>query len=133
MRTAWSVRAVGGIDEGSSSRSPRSRSGRKNPNCQLISDYAYWFHNWPWRDESERIDRDDDGQDIGSEFRPPPGMLSFIKAILFCGVGGGILGATIGAALKTINGAGPAAMIGGIPLGMIGAFILGRYGISPGP
>ena len=40
--------------------------GKKDPNFKLISDYAYWFHNWPCRDESE-IDREDDGQDIGSE------------------------------------------------------------------
>src|SRR5208337_3794936 len=43
-----------------------------------------------------------------------------------------ILGATIGAALKTFNGAGLAALIGGIPLGMIGALILSRYGIIAG-
>ena len=104
--------------------------GKKNPNFKLISDYAYWFHNWPCRDESE-IDREDDGQDIGSEI-PPPGMLIFTKAVLLCVVGGGILGATIGAALKTFNGAGLAALIGGIPLGMIGALILGRYGIIAG-
>ena len=104
--------------------------GKKNPNFKLISDYAYWFHNWPCRDESE-IDREDDGQDIGSEI-PPPGLLIFTKAVLLCGVGGGILGATIGAALKTFNGAGLAALIGGIPLGMIGALILGRYGIIAG-
>ena len=102
----------------------------KNPNFKLISDYAYWFYNWPCRDESE-IDREDDGQDIGSEI-PPPGMLIFTKAVLLCVVGGGILGATIGAALKTFNGAGLAALIGGIPLGMIGALILGRYGIIAG-
>ena len=60
----------------------------KNPNFKLISDYAYWFHNWPCRDESE-IDREDDGQDIGSEI-PPPGMLIFTKAVLLCVVGGGI-------------------------------------------
>ena len=105
-------------------------AGKKNPNFKLISDYAYWFHNWPCRDESE-IDREDDGQDIGSEI-PPPGMLIFTKAVLLCVVGGGILGATIGAALKTFNGAGLAALIGGIPLGMIGALILGRYGIIAG-
>ena len=104
--------------------------GKKNPNFKLISDYAYWFHNWPCRDESE-IDREDDGQDIGSEI-PPPGMLIFTKAILLCVVGGGILGTTIGAALKTFNGAGLAALIGGIPLGMIGALILGQYGIIAG-
>jgi hypothetical protein len=39
----------------------------------------------------------------------PPGMLIFTKAVLLGGVGGGILGATIGAALRTINGAGMAA------------------------
>ena len=105
-------------------------AGKKNPNFKLISDYAYWFYNWPCRDESE-IDREDDGQDIGSEI-PPPGMLIFTKAVLLCVVGGGILGATIGAALKTFNGAGLAALIGGIPLGMIGALILGRYGIIAG-
>ena len=103
---------------------------KKNPNFKLISDYAYWFHNWPCRDESE-IDREDDGQDIGSDI-PPPGRLIFTKAILLCVVGGGILGATIGAAIKTFNGAGLAALIGAIPLGMIGALILGRYGIIVG-
>ena len=104
--------------------------GKKNPNHKLISDYAYWFHNWPCRDESA-IDREDDGQDVGSEFRPP-GMLIFAKTILLCVVGGAILGATIGAVLKTFNGARLTAMIGGTPLGMIGALVLGRYGIIAG-
>ena len=100
---------------------------KKDPNSRLISDYAYWFHNWPCRDESD-IDREDDDQAIGSDI-PTPSLWLFTKATLVCGVGGGILGATIGAALRTLNGAGLAAMIGGIPVGMIGAFVLGRYGI----
>ena len=97
---------------------------KKDPNSKLVSDYAYWFHNWPCRDEGD-IDREryDRGDESGG---PPPGSWVFIKAVLVCGVGGGLLGATIGAALRTLNGAGLAAMIGGIPLGMIGAF-------APGP
>jgi len=104
--------------------------GKKNPNHKLISDYAYWFHNWPCRNEGA-IDGEDDGQDVGSKFRPP-GMLIFAKTILLCVVGGAILGATIGAALETFHGARLAALIGGIPLGMIGALVLGWYGIIAG-
>jgi len=48
------------------------------------------------------------------------------------GVAGGLLGATIGAALRTIERAGLAAMIGGIPLAMIGAWLLGRTVSSSG-
>ncbi len=101
--------------------------GKKNPNFKLISDYAYWFHNWPCSDEGD-IDREHHGQDIWSEIQPP-GPWGSTKTVLVCGIGGGILGTMIGAALKTLNGAGLAALIGGIPLGMIGALILGRYGI----
>src|SRR3954469_5591094 len=32
---------------------------KKDPNFKLVSDYAYWFHNWPCRDEDD-IDREDD-------------------------------------------------------------------------
>ncbi len=104
--------------------------GKKNPNHKLISDYAYWFHNWPCRCESA-IDGEDDGLDSGAKFRPP-GMLIFAKTILLCVVGSAILGATIGAALETFHGATLAALIGGVPLGLIGALVLGRYGIIAG-
>jgi hypothetical protein len=104
--------------------------GKKGPNSRLISDYAYWFHNWPCRDESD-IDREDDGRAFGVEI-PPQGLWHFTRAVIVSAVGGGILGATIGAAVRTFNGSRLAAMIGGIPLGMIGAFILGRYGIIAG-
>ena len=79
-------------------------AGKKNPNFKLISDYAYWFHNWPCRDESE-IDREDDGQDIGSEI-PPPGMLIFTKAVFLCVVGGGILGRRSGQPSRRSMGPG---------------------------
>lgn len=103
------------------------KSKKKGPNSRLISDYAYWFHNWPCRDECD-IDREDDDQEIESG-NSPPSRSVFIMMALVLGVGGCLLGATIGAALRTLNGAGLAATIGGIPLGMIGAFVLGRYGI----
>ncbi|HEX8200686.1 MAG TPA: hypothetical protein VF590_09375, partial [Isosphaeraceae bacterium] len=124
---------------------------KKDPNFKLVSDYAYWFHNWPCRDEDD-IDREDDSlpgvlswtetasrdeSDIDGEDAdqaivtkiPQPGPWFWALATLVLGVVGGLVGATIGAALETWNGAGLAARIGGIPLGMIGAFVLGRYGI----
>jgi hypothetical protein len=48
--------------------------------------------------------------------------------LLKFGVVGGLLGASIGAALRAIDPAGLAALIGGIPLAVIGAFALGWYG-----
>jgi hypothetical protein len=104
--------------------------GKKNPNFKLITDYAYWFHNWPCQDESHN-DLEGELLRIESQVRSP-GLPVFTKVVLVCGVGGVILGATIGAALRTVHGAGTAAMIGGIPLGMIGAFLLGRYGMIAG-
>jgi hypothetical protein len=124
---------------------------KKDPNFKLVSDYAYWFHNWPCRDEDD-IDREDDSlpgvmsltetasrdeSDIDGEDAdqaivskiPQPGPWFWALATLVFGVVSGMVGATIGAALGTLNGAGLAAGIGGIPLGMIGAFVLGRYGI----
>ncbi len=89
---------------------------KKDPNARLVSDYAYWFHNWPARP----WDADFEGR--------LPRPWGFLKTVIFCGIAGGLLGATIGAALETIRGAGPAAMIGGIPLALIGALLLGRYG-----
>jgi hypothetical protein len=127
---------------------------KKDPNFKPVADYAYWFHNWPSRDEDD-IDREDDsspgvvpwtetahrdegdidGEDadqaIVSEI-PPPGPRIWVLATLVFGVVGSLVGATIGAALGTLNGAGLAARIGGIPLGMIGAFVLGRYGFMFG-
>jgi len=107
------------------------RSKKKDSNVKLISDYAYWFHNWPCRDEGDIDPDDDDEEGIKPEI-PPPSRRVLIKVALVLGVGGCLLGATIGAALKTLSGAGPAAMIGGIPLGMIGAFLVGRYGMAAG-
>ena len=26
---------------------------KKHPNFKLLSEYAYWLHNWPWADESD--------------------------------------------------------------------------------
>jgi hypothetical protein len=97
----------------------------KDPNFKLVSDYAYWFHNWPCRDDDDTGEGGD--EDEGPEV-PPPGLWLFTKAVLVCGIGGALLGAAIGAALRTWDGAVMAAMIGGVPLGMIGAWLLGRYG-----
>jgi hypothetical protein len=100
---------------------------KKDPNSKPVSDYAYWFHNWPCRDQGD-IDRGDDDQEVESGDLPPSRSVLIMMALVL-GVGGCLLGATIGAALRTLSGAGLAAMIGGIPVGMIGAFVLGRYGI----
>ena len=99
---------------------------KKDPNYKLVSDYAYWFHNWPCSSESHD-EWESRGDDVQSPFTPPS-RWGFIKSILICGMAGGILGSSIGAALQTIRGAGLAAMLGGIPLAMIGALFLGRYG-----
>jgi hypothetical protein len=99
---------------------------KKNPNARLISDYAYWFHNWPSQDEyeTERAVFRGSGQ---TESRQPGCRLA-AKVVLVGGVGGGLLGATIGSALKALHGAGLAATIGGIPVAIIGALFLGWYG-----
>src|SRR5512135_1445398 len=99
---------------------------KKDPNFKLVSDYAYWFHNWPCRHESH-TDREDFDQDVESE-SPPTSQWGFLKAVVVCGIAGGLLGATIGAALRALDGARPAALIGGLPLAVIGAFALGWYG-----
>lgn len=99
---------------------------KKDPNFKLVSDYAYWFHNWPCRHESH-TDREDFDQDVESE-SPPTRQWGFLKAVVVCGIAGGLLGATIGAALRALDGARPAALIGGLPLAVIGAFALGWYG-----
>ena len=102
----------------------------KDPNFKLVSDYAYWFHNWPCRDGGD-IGRGDDDREIEAEIMPPTRAVLVMVALIL-GVGGCLLGATIGAALGTLNGAATAALIGGVPLGMTGAFLLGRYGRAVG-
>jgi hypothetical protein len=57
-----------------------------------------------------------------------PGWWSLVKAILGCGAAGGLIGASIGAALRTDDYALPAALIGGIPLGAVGLSALSWYG-----
>jgi hypothetical protein len=99
---------------------------KKDPNFKLVSDYAYWFHNWPCEIES-RTDREEFEQVSGAD-RPPATPWSLLKTFVFFGVAGGLLGATIGAAHKTIPSARLAEMIGGIPAAMLGALFLGRYG-----
>jgi hypothetical protein len=51
-----------------------------------------------------------------------------VKAVLGCGVAGGLIGAAIGAAVCTDGYARPAALIGGIPAGSVGVCALGWYG-----
>ena len=104
---------------------------KKEPNFKLVSDYAYWFDNWPCRDGGEigRGRRRSGGSnpEISRLTRAVPGT-----AVLILGVGVCLLGATFGAALGTLNGAATAALIGSVPLGMTGAFLLGRYGRAVG-
>jgi hypothetical protein len=57
-----------------------------------------------------------------------PGLWGLVKAILGCGAAGGLIGASIGAALRTSGYALTAAMIGGIPLGVVGMSALSWYG-----
>ena len=99
---------------------------RKGPNVKLISDYSYWFHNWPW--ESESDEEEDSDEAVGSD-TSMASLWILVVAILVVGLAGGLTGATFGAALKAIAGAGLAAQIGGIPLAVLGAWMLGRYGI----
>jgi hypothetical protein len=56
------------------------------------------------------------------------GWWGLVKAVLLCGVAGGLAGAAVDAALRTGGYALPAALIGGIPAGVIGACALGWYG-----
>lgn len=99
---------------------------KKDPNAKLVADYACWFQHCGggrmgrW----ERALWDHDGpspQPLASRWR-------FVKAVTVVGMAGGVLGATIGAALSAIKHAGPAALIGGVPSGALGAWLLGRYG-----
>jgi calcium binding protein len=99
---------------------------KKDPNFKLVSDYAYWFHNWPCQLES-RTELGEFEQVLGSD-RPPANPSSLLKTVGFFGIAGGLLGATMGAALGTIPGARLAGLIGGIPAAMLGALFLGRYG-----
>jgi hypothetical protein len=57
-----------------------------------------------------------------------PHLWGFVKAILGCGAAGGLIGASIGAALRTDGYALPAALIGGLPLGAVGLSALSWYG-----
>ena len=99
---------------------------KKDPNSKLVSDYGYWFHNWPCQLES-RTDLEEFEEVFGSD-RPPASPLSLLKTVVFFGIAGVLLGATFGAALRTIPGASRAGMIGGIPAALLGALFLGRYG-----
>jgi hypothetical protein len=56
------------------------------------------------------------------------GWWGLVKAIVICGVVGGLIGAAVDAALRAGGYALPAALIGGIPAGVVGACALGWYG-----
>src|SRR5262245_23849097 len=73
------------------------------------------------------ISREPFDEEVASWGSPPVGW-GFAKAVLVCGLAGGVLGSSIGAALGTTGHAGLAAMIGGIPPAVIGACALGWYG-----
>lgn len=56
------------------------------------------------------------------------GWWGLAKAMLICGLAGGLVGGAIDAALRAGGHASTAALVGGIPAGMIGACALGWYG-----
>ncbi len=57
-----------------------------------------------------------------------PGLWGLVKAVLGCGAAGGLIGASIGASLRTNGYALTAALIGGIPLGALGMLSLSWFG-----
>ena len=57
-----------------------------------------------------------------------PGLWGLVKAVLGCGAAGGLIGASIGAALRIDGYALTAALIGGIPLGALGMLSLSWFG-----
>ena len=86
--------------------SRRKRRTRRKPPAKRIIPFA---DSWPQVPEGS-------------------GCWGLIKAVLICGLAGGLVGAAIDAAFLTDGHALPAAMIGGIPLGVAGACALGWYG-----
>ena len=99
---------------------------KKDPNFKLVSDYAYWFHNWPCRDEGDtargvRRGRGTGGTATGLCGSSPRRSSSAASGVVSWGRRSGRPSGR-----GTVPGL--AAMIGGVPLGMIGAFLLGRYG-----
>src|SRR5262249_62118413 len=73
------------------------------------------------------ISREPFDEEVASWGSPPVGW-GFAKAVLVCGLAGGVLGSSIGAALGTTGHAGLAAMIGGIPPAGSGGWRLGGDG-----
>ena len=63
---------------------------KKNPNARLVSDYAYWFNNWPSESDS------DDGWESSGASVPSivttAGRWGFGKLVLVCGIAAGIQG-----------------------------------------
>ncbi|SIO61089.1 Calcium binding [Singulisphaera sp. GP187] len=99
---------------------------RKSPNFKLISDYENWFVSGP-RSYEDDVDPDAEFEAFGADV-PPLTVSFFIKWGLVGLVIVSLLGAAIGAGLRTLNGAGLAAMLWGIPLGMLGALVSGLFG-----
>ena len=99
---------------------------KKDPNFKPVSDYAYWFYNWPTSVDTyldpEPIER------VLAPEKPATSTPSLRTTILLFAAGGGLLGATISVGLRTSRGAGLASMIGGVPAALLGALMLGSYG-----
>ena len=100
-------------------------SKQNKKNLRLITDYAHWFANSPFVDDE--IDFENASWMIPDQFRPTPFRVWF-SSFLLIGFATSLVGATIGSAWKTWDGARLATLIGGVPLGLIGMIILGWVG-----
>lgn len=95
---------------------------RSNPHRQLVTDYCFWFWNWPAGSRPDGVPERSRPEVVSAV----SGGLSDLVINILCG---GLYGAVLGAGLEVLDGAGVAIKVGAALLGLIGAIM----GASSGP
>jgi hypothetical protein len=100
-------------------------------NRQLMEDHAYWFHNSPGTDMDTWTDA---GVTTSSEWITfesssyHPKRWTLFGAILWCGIGGGIIGIPLGSLFAAMEIVQTGAIVGAVMVGFLGYWTGARFG-----
>jgi hypothetical protein len=103
-------------------------------NRRLVEDYVYWLENAPFESETEPVESvilGPGGQqyrDEGAAGSDGSVLRSLVTWLLWCLICGGVGGTFMGAAVRTVDGAFPGAMVGGVLMAVLVGIL--AYGVG---